>query len=118
MALFKRSPSAGQALAQALEQALGRIYDSQAKQIEAFSGLLSNLSELSMKRAAQALGARGGKRRADRAAERKRATQVSPDCRLCKNPAISNPTATEIVAHQAHEAFESPPTTAETDNPA
>lgn len=118
MALFNRRPTATEALSQALEQALARTYEAQTKQIESVSGLLTNLGELSIKRAAQALGARGGKRRADRAAARKQSAAVIRECRLCRNAAISNPTAAEIVAHSAHEAFEAPPTEAETEQPA
>lgn len=86
-----------------LDSALGKILEAQARQIETMSDFLSKMSELSAKRAAQALGARGGRKRAANAAAARKVSRETSYCRLCLNPSITNPTVGEIMAHNAHE---------------
>lgn len=108
MTLFSRRRSTDEVL----ESALDRVLGAQSKQIEAISTLLEKMSELSMKRAAQALGSRGGRKRAENDARRRALTNKTasgPACRLCRNPAITNPTVQEIIEHNQHEIAEHEP---------
>lgn len=86
-----------------LDSALGKILEAQARQIETMSDFLTKMSELSAKRAAQALGSRGGRKRAANAAAARKVSRETSYCRLCLNPSITNPTVGEIMAHNAHE---------------
>jgi hypothetical protein len=88
-----------------LSSTLQRIFDAQARQIEVFSDLLSKMSELSIKRAASALGTRSAQARAR---ARKAVDKARPSCRLCINGSITNPTAQEIIAHAGHETEPEP----------
>jgi hypothetical protein len=97
MSWFRRKPNA----ADALDRALGRIFEAQASQIEAVSGLLTKMSELSTKRAASVMGTRS--------ANVKKARKIAAgmvkkdsDCPLCIDPTRRDVTVEMIQAHRAH----------------
>jgi hypothetical protein len=101
MSIFRRR----QSVEESLQLALGRIYESQAKQIEAMSTLLEKMAEISMKRAASALGSRGGQQTAKRKAAKRALEQarIESPCKLCRDPLSRNLSITDIQRHQAHE---------------
>jgi len=81
----------------------------QLKQMEVTGSFLEKMTELSAKRAASALGQRSGQvRRRKRDAKFARSAEQL-ECRLYRNPSITNPTAQEIVTHAAHEALDAQP---------
>ena len=102
MAWFKRPTTAEEVL----DRALGRILDAQASQIEAVGGLLAKMSELSTKRAAQALGSRGGRARVRN--ELARRSAASGGCPLCVNPMFRDVTVEIIAEHRKHGAPPAP----------
>lgn len=68
----------------------------QTQQTQNYGAFLDRVGELAGKRAAQALGARGGKKRAARVAE-------SKDCELCRDPMSTNITPEIIAKHREHQ---------------
>jgi hypothetical protein len=90
---------------EALEGALGRIYEAQAKQVEALTSFLTAMSELSMKRAASALGARGGRTTAKRKAAAKAVAGVRA-CPLCRDPMSRNISVEILAEHRKHEVID------------
>lgn len=86
------------AVADVLGSMMTRVFDSQAKMLEQNTAFLGAVQELGAKKAAQALGSRGGRKRAENAARKK--TQAG--CRLCKDAFSTNLTVEEVEAHRAH----------------
>lgn len=93
-----------------LESAIGQIataaITSRAQEMESMGSFLRVVSEIGAERAARALG----KRRASTAKRlpngRFVPKQAKPNCRLCANPHIPNPTSAEITAHATHDGGE------------
>jgi hypothetical protein len=106
MAWFQRNRSREDAL----DSALSRIYEAQAKQVEAITGFLEKMSELSMRRAASALGSRGGQVSAKRKAARIAvAAERKSGCLLCRDPLARNISVETIVRHREHEEADEQP---------
>lgn len=97
--LEQQSGSGESALARALEGFASKAIESQGKNLEAIANVAERLSELSVRRAAQALGSRGGKR----SAEKKKQVKAASTCIIC---AGGRGTSAEIVKHvqESHEA--------------
>jgi len=93
-----------QDVADTLDRALGRILDAQASQIESASKFLATMSDLSTRKAAQTLGSRGGRKRADNAARKKTAST----CELCRDPMFKAVTVEMIAAHRLHTSGTAP----------
>lgn len=97
MAIFKRKQDVGAAL----ELALTRVLESQAKNVEVMGSFLEKMGELSIKRAAQALGSRGGQKRAERAKAKREAVD-NRECRLCRDPFSTHLSIAEVEQHRLH----------------
>lgn len=97
MAIFRRRNDEREL---ALDRALGRIYEAQSKQVEALTAFLAQIAELSSRKMAQALGSRGGKKRAANAVIAKKAT----GCPLCIDPNRRDVTNEMISRHREHGA--------------
>jgi hypothetical protein len=110
MPWFRRAPAVAAPdptpLLTALETGVAGIVAAQLKMAEFFGTFVTQLADISSKRAAQVLGSRGGKKSAEGRKRDQKGRFGKGDfaCRLCVNPLISNPTIPEITAHQAHEA--------------
>jgi hypothetical protein len=113
MSIFRRrpdpsglpdAPAPSLDLASALEIVLVKSVESQAQLASKISEMVVNQLETMTTVFARRLGQRGGRANAARA-KRNKAGQFlrKSGCRLCANPAVSNPTADEIRAHINHE---------------
>jgi hypothetical protein len=89
-------------LAAALGTALGRVFDSQAHQIEQTSRFLDSLQDLSARKAAQIMGSRGGRRTQERKAKQRELSLSSRGCPLCANPMRRDVTVEMIQEHRKH----------------
>ena len=93
---------------QILTQALEGLF---VKQIESFGAntaamgtFLSSMADLSVRRAAVALGSRGGRKRAENAARAKAPQQPVSDCPVCRDPQSQNSAAIVRHVQEGHEA--------------
>lgn len=86
-------------VASALGAALDRTFQIESKLLEQMGGFLSVLEDASAKRAAQVLGARGGRR----TGERRKALPKPPACPLCANPSRRDVTWEMVASHKAHD---------------
>lgn len=91
------------ALCTALTEGFKNQLDGNAKIAGVFSDFTKSLGELTMRQAAQRLGARGG---AASARARKAKTEPQNECALCKNPFTRNLTVAMIERHREHETPE------------
>jgi hypothetical protein len=82
-----------------LDAALARIYEAQSRQVEALSTFLTQISELSIKRAAITLGTRSAKVRREK---RTLLVKERATCPLCINPLRTDVTVEMISAHRTH----------------
>jgi len=104
-ALTEQRPGDTLALAQLLEGLYAKQMESFAKNAEAMGGFLGVIGELGIKRAAVALGSRGGKARAARAADApKPQMAASGECAVCIDPNCKD--SLSIVRHvnEGHDA--------------
>jgi hypothetical protein len=99
MGFWNRKPSLHEVLSTALTQALAGVYEGQAKLLAAQTAFLTSMSELSARRAAQALGSRGGRRSAEKRAIRR----ATSSCPLCADPLRSDVTIAMISTHREHD---------------
>lgn len=99
------SPSLGN---NALEKFAVAAVEHQAQQLGAVGDLISTIANVAASKAASTLG----KRRAASARRDPRSGRLlknaKPDCRLCDNPNIIDPTSEEIREHAKHERGSSP----------
>jgi hypothetical protein len=102
MGWFSRERRPTVTAGEVLDRALGRILDAQATQIEAVSTLLTKMADLSTKRAAQALGARGGRISQQKRREKGQGAFLNVGCPLCRDPLFTGVTVELINAHRAH----------------
>jgi hypothetical protein len=91
---------------QPLENLAVAAVQSVSKNLESMAGFIGQAGELALSQTARALGSRGGKRSAAKAARRTdgrftRRPGVRA-CRLCHNPSLSDPTVREIQEHAQH----------------
>lgn len=100
------SPSLGN---NALEKFAVAAVEHQAQQLGAVGDLISTIANVAASKAASTLG----KRRAASARRDPRSGRLlknaKPDCRLCDNPSIIDPTSEEIREHAKHERGSSTP---------
>lgn len=87
-------------LANAFGQALQRTLDAQANQINQQASFLGQMQELSAKKAAQVMGARGGRRTQERKRERKLLEDRAKSCNVCAGRRVLS--VQDIDAHRAH----------------
>lgn len=101
--LQERRSSETQALSETLEKLIGKQFESFAQNAGAMTGFLGALGELAIKRAAVALGSRGGRKRAENAEAKKAPRVAHTDCPVCVNPMSTDQAA--IIRHvtQGHE---------------
>jgi hypothetical protein len=81
--------------------------ESQSKNVEVMTGFLQAVQELAVKRAASALGQRGGRKSAEsraraRNARRPAQSPSAPTCPLCQDINFRDVTVEMITAHRAH----------------
>lgn len=90
--------SSTDAMTQALQNLFAKQLESFGQNTAAMGTFLQSIAELSVRRAAVALGSRGGRKRAENAARAKSAQQPENTCGVCRDPAGNHPSAA-IVAH-------------------
>ncbi len=92
------------AMAKAVEGLFTRQLESFGKNTEALTGFLGAMSDLAVRRAAVALGSRGGRKRAENAERRKAAQPTEPTCQVRRNPNSKN--SQSIIRHvsEGHDA--------------
>jgi hypothetical protein len=93
-----------QALAGALEGFLSKALETQAKNLEAMGNFMSSVGDLTVRRAAAALGSRGGRTRAANAARAKAAGRASDDCAVCIDPNSHDQAAILRHVNEGHDA--------------
>ncbi len=96
-ALARQKPDATPALLQAIEGLFTKQLESFGRNTEAMGGFLGAIAELSMRRAAVALGSRGGRQRALNERARQAARAGITECEVCVNPLATNQAA--IIRH-------------------
>lgn len=103
-ALRNQSSTSTTALASTVENLFAKQLDSFGKNTEAMSNFLGAMADLSVKRAAVALGQRGGRKRAENAAARKPSALPDQWCEVCRDPSSTNNAA--IIRHvgEGHDA--------------
>ncbi len=97
--LDNRRTSDTQALGQIVEGLFAKQMESFGKNTEAMSNFLGAMADLSIKRAAVALGQRGGRKRAENAEAKKRTEKPRTDCPVCADPRSTDQAA--IIRHVA-----------------
>lgn len=95
--LQERRSTETQALSETLEKLIGKQFESFAQNAGAMTGFLGALGELAIKRAAVALGSRGGRKRAENAEAKKAPRVPHTDCPVCANPMSTDQVA--IIRH-------------------
>lgn len=93
-----------QALAGALEGFLSKALETQAKNLEAMGNFMSSVGDLTVRRAAAALGSRGGRARAANATRAKAAGGRSDDCAVCLDPNSHDQAAILRHVNEGHDA--------------
>jgi hypothetical protein len=85
-------------LAQALESGFAKLLEAQAKMVETNGHFLNEMSQIQVRKAAQALGTRGGRKKAVNAQARK----LISGCALCQDPMRQDVTVEMIARHREH----------------
>ena len=91
-------------LTQALENLFTKQIESFGANTAAMGGFLQSMADLSVRRAAVALGSRGGRKRAENAARAKTPPQPVSDCAVCRDPSSQNSAAIVRHVQEGHEA--------------
>lgn len=101
MSWFRRAapPPPPTPLTDRLDSALARMFDAQARQFEQMTVFFGTVSDLTAKRAAAALGSRGGRA----TARVKRARSQQGACALCTDSQWPHVTLEMISAHRLHQ---------------
>jgi hypothetical protein len=86
------------AVADVVGSIVSRTLDAQSKMLETNTSFLAQVNELAVKRAAQALGSRGGRKRAENAQRKK----TKEHCPLCQDSQATKITIEDIQEHRRH----------------
>ncbi len=103
-ALAEQRTSGTQALATTVENLFARQLESFGKNTEAMSNFLAAMGDLGVRRAAIALGSRGGRKRAENAAARKQPQREESTCEVCRDPSSTNNAAIIRHVQEGHDA--------------
>lgn len=103
-ALDSRRTSDTQALAGVVEGLLARQLESFGKNTDAMTNFLGAIGDLAVRRAAVALGSRGGRKRAENQEARKRAATVRTDCPVCEDARCTDQAAILRHVSESHDA--------------
>ncbi len=103
-ALRNQSSTSTTALAGTVENLFAKQLDSFGKNTEAMSNFLGAMADLSVKRAAVALGQRGGRKRAENAAARKQPALPDQWCEVCRDSSCTNNAAIIRHVQEGHDA--------------
>ena len=100
LAVEEQKGSGNQTLARAIETFATKAIENQGANLKAIADVTASLSDLMVKKAASALGSRGGRK----TQEKKRTIKTMQDCMVCLGMRASSP---EIVKHvqEGHEAI-------------
>jgi tRNA nucleotidyltransferase/poly(A) polymerase len=94
----EHSGNSTQALTETLEKLITKQFESFAANAGAMGTFLSGVSDLAVKRAAVALGSRGGRKRAENERARKVAREPDTNCDVCDRPMVPHSQA-ELLRH-------------------
>jgi hypothetical protein len=104
-ALSEQNKGSTEALTQAIQSLFSKQIESFGKNVEAMGSFLQGIGELSVRRAAVALGSRGGRKRVENLERRKAAQQaLFTDCEVCIDPRSKNSAAIVKHVNEGHEA--------------
>jgi hypothetical protein len=96
--------SGNQALAEAVNGFLGKAIEAQAANLGAMGTFVEKMGDLSIRRAAAALGSRGGRERVRREAVRKAQLNPQFDCAVCRDPLSHDGQAILRHVNERHDA--------------
>lgn len=99
-----RASGASQALETAISGFLGKAIEAQAGNLTAMGTFVEKMGELSIRRAAAALGSRGGQARARNVARQKGALELQFDCAVCRDPQSRDGNAILRHVNERHDA--------------
>ncbi len=100
----EHSASNTQVLSQALESLYVKQIESFGQNTAAMGSFLAGIADLSVRRAASALGSRGGRKLAENAARARAPQQPVSSCEVCRDPQSQNSAAIVRHVQEGHDA--------------